>query len=58
MDDIVDRWRSFSIMDEDGGVLGVDDRVVAKGREAIRRCLFGKILIRKPVNKKALRVHR
>ena len=42
-------------MKQEGGVLRIDDKVMVKGKEVIKCCLLGKIMLRKPINKKTLK---
>ena len=44
MAEIVGRWRTLSIEEEEG-VLGVDDMIVEKGKEVMEYCLLGKFFL-------------
>ena len=41
MDEIVGNWRSLSTKEEEG-ILGVDDRIVEKGKEGMSCCCWGR----------------
>ncbi|EXB66629.1 hypothetical protein L484_024925 [Morus notabilis] len=52
MEDIANRWKSFSIEEEEEDVVGVDESVLEEGRKAMKCGLLGKLLSSKPYNKR------
>ncbi|PON83514.1 hypothetical protein TorRG33x02_206690 [Trema orientale] len=50
MDDIVGRWNSLRINEEEEGIL--DDSLLSKGVDDLQSGLVGKVLTKKPFNKR------
>ncbi|GMN47221.1 hypothetical protein TIFTF001_016394 [Ficus carica] len=54
MDEVLGKWRFLAITEEEGEAIGISDELLEKGKSLIPCGLVGKILTKKPYNKKAL----
>ena len=55
MEEVLGKWNSLSITEDEDGILGVSDEIVEKGREVQQFSLLAKLLTRRPFNREAFK---
>ncbi|PON73817.1 hypothetical protein TorRG33x02_248690 [Trema orientale] len=55
MEEIVGKWSSFTVSNDDEGVVGLDDSLLKDGAANLKFCLVGKTLLKKPFNKRVFK---
>ena len=55
MEDIVGRWKSLSISEEEGEIVGIDDEIIQEGEKEAWCGILGKVLTKRPLRKSSFR---
>ena len=55
MEDIVGRWKSLSITEEEGEIVGIDDEMLQEGEKEVLCGILGKVLTKRPLRKSSFR---
>ena len=55
MEDIVGRWKSLSITEEEGEIVGIDDETLQEGEKEVQSGILGKVLTKRPIRKTSFR---
>ena len=49
MEDSVGRWKSLSITEEEGEIVGIDDEMLQEGEKEVQSGILGKVLTKRPL---------
>ncbi|GMN52831.1 hypothetical protein TIFTF001_021966 [Ficus carica] len=54
MEDIVGQWKSLSITEEEGEIVGINDETLQEGEKEFQSGILGKVLTKRPLRRKTL----